>query len=261
LVVIIPVVSGIVIAADSMLMMETPQGRVNCYTGSKIQIAKQPSRTVFAVTGIPIQIAGWKGVAPEDPCEYLRTATPTLNMPSVVKAHIENNDSLEALLSSMEQLRAAAVGAVNQSQISRDLAGKEMLAVVLATYEPTRRTAHVRQFSVSISPDLRAVAGPITAFDLNLEDVGQVFMVGESRWVTAHVINGIGKKFLAPETVTFLSTPRRVQELTIEQAANAATDIINAAAKTTQQVQIPTGIGGPAIRLLISEDAIPKELH
>jgi hypothetical protein len=84
---------------------------------------------------------------------------------------------------------------------------------------------------------------------------------GETDYLNHHVYGGIGRKFISPETITFLATQKSVADTECRDAVAVAMNIIEATSKATTHVPASSGIGGPVDVVILGDEPCAHKLH
>jgi hypothetical protein len=224
-------------------------------------VPREPSRTIVTVTG-----NGTFLPPPVDPidCDYIRTAPRLLDISLVVTHYLEDKKT-ELPTLNVDALAAACVeavekfGAANPGSLPR-FAGRELFAVVLASYNPKTNTAHIRRFGVSITPAAEAQATPITVVDVPAENKVGFWAFGETDYLNRNVFGGVGLRFIPDSTRKFILGKKSAREVSSDEAAAVAQSIINAASLTTELVPPPSGIGGPVDIFSLGDHPQPQKI-
>lgn len=257
LVAVVPSRDGLAIASDSRLTFMGAQ----CDGAFKILAPARPARTVAIVTGDGVFVPP-PPADETDPCRYLATAPRQLDIGAAVVATLERGG--DAAQISMAAVAAACVNAVEQFRTEhpealRRYAGREMFSVVVASYDPQKRAAMLRNFVVRLDPrTLHAQAARMTETAVTPQTAGGVWIYGETEWVNRNVYAGAGRRFLAPHTIEFLGARRPVRETPMNLAAATAANVIAAASRAAQETPPPSGIGGPLRVMVVGSSPRPE---
>jgi hypothetical protein len=143
------------------------------------------------------------------------------------------------------------------------LRGQNIFQVAVASYDDAEKLALIRSSRVDLSND-----GIVTADDVKLErfkstDKLQLSLFGEADYLTSQVFGGPGQCFLGERYGRFrnMGPDAEIGEIGATVGADFATDLIEAAEKTSLLVQPKTGIGGPIDILLLGGDRRPQRLR
>lgn len=261
LVAVVPARDGLAIAADSRFtFMGAP-----CDGAFKIIEPARPLRTVAFVTGDSIFVA--PPPTGENPCHYLATAPRLLDVGAVVKDYLDRSPDDAAGISTAG-LAAACVRAIQrfERRYPRALsgsAGREIVSVVVVSYDPVRHISTLRNFVVRRVGGKR---GQVEAARRSVARVGPanlrgVWIYGEVGYVNRSVYDGPGQRFLAPATQKFLRLREPIGGVTMAEAAAAAENVVEAASRTAEIDPPASGIGGPVRGVVLSgaqhPDALP----
>ena len=260
LVVLAPSADGLVVAADSRISFLGAE----CDGQFKIVEPSRPARTVAMVTGdaifVPPPPAGEREL-----CGYLKSAPRLLDIGEVVRRYLEHEASgagefsLEAL--GRECVAAADRFAQANPGALQAYAGREIFSVIVAGYDPRRRTATLRNFVVRMDSATRRIeTGRMTTITVGTADRRGVWIYGESGYVEANVLSGLGRKYLDAATLDFILTAAPVAEAPLSRAVAAAVNVINAASRTTVTLPAPSGIGGSVNVVLVGRKRRPEPI-
>jgi len=260
LAVLVPSADGLVVAADSRISFMGTQ----CDGQFKIIEPSRPAHIVAMVTGdslfVPPPPAGVR-----DLCRYLQTAPHLLDIGEVVRRYLEHQAGKRGEIS-LEALGKECVGAVDRFAQANPgalqaYAGREIFSVVVAAYDPRRRTATLQNFVVrNDSATHRIESGRMTTTTVAAFDRRGVWIYGESSYVEANVLSGVGRKYLDSATLDFILTAAPVAEAPLGRAVAAAVNLISAASRTTETIPPPSGIGGSVNVVLLGRDTRPKRV-
>jgi hypothetical protein len=247
LVAVVPARDGLAIAADSRF---TFMG-ASCDGAFKIIEPARPLRTVAFVTGDSIFVA--PPPVGENPCRYLATAPRLLDMGAVVKAYLDRSEDNAARISTAG-LAAECVRDLQHFERTypRALggyAGREIVSVVVVSYDPVRHVSTLRNFVVRLDPGNDAGGQRVEAVRMSVTTVGPkslrgVWIYGEAGYVNHSVYDGPGQRFLAPATQNFLRVHEAIGAVTAMEAVAAAEDVVKAASRMAEIDPPASGIGG-----------------
>ena len=260
LVVIVPSADGLVVAADSRASVFG----VSCDGQFKITDLRRPERTVVAVTGEAAFIRP-PGAGVQDVCGYLKSAPRLLDISSVVKRYLERKEA-DPFKLSLDDLGAECVGEVERFRRGypdalEEYAGREIFSVVIARYDPHSKDSVVLNFVVRMDAATRKVeAGRFTRVLISQQSRRGVWSFGETDYLNKNVFGGVGRGFLTGDTVSFILDVKPVSEARLDQAVAVATNMIEAASKTTRVVPSPSGIGGPIDIVLLGKKRHPEQI-
>jgi hypothetical protein len=259
LVVMIPFGDGLVVAADSRQTIPISGAETRyCDNSTKIHIVKRPARTVFVVPGVL-----YATPMPQEKlsCDELQSLPRTLDIPSVVRgyleasAHFNFRNLVEACTDAL-----ASYKALNPMAVQRFFGGLPMFSVVVATYDIGERTTRIWKVPIGFSAEGEPKVGTMAEDRFRSTDTQTAQLFGLGGYVKTHVFSGPGKKFMKPETVSFLATIKPISELSVEAASEIARDIVQAASRTLESIPAPFGIGGPVNVVVIGRDEAPQKL-
>ncbi|MDR3725481.1 MAG: hypothetical protein P4K86_00410 [Terracidiphilus sp.] len=261
LVVLVPSVDGLVVAADSRTSVLGAQ----CDGQFKIVQLKRPSRTVVMVTGDGVFIPPPSATEP-DLCRYQQSAPRLLDMAAVVTSYLERKGANPARLS-LEDLGAECVRAAERFQALHPEAfqshlGGEIFSVVLASYDPKAKVSTLRNFVVRISRESHKIeAARFSNITVASTDRRGLWAYGETDYVEKQVYGGFGRQFLTASTLDFILQDKPVAQASQDEAVAAAVNLIQAASRAAQQVPAASAIGGPIDVVLLGRKPRPQQLQ
>lgn len=256
LVAVVPSRDGVAVAADSRLTFLGAQ----CDGAFKILVPAKPSRTLAVVTGDSVFVA--PPPANADPCRYLETAPRLLDIDAVVAAALaKSGPEISTAAVSQACLRALRAFARRYPGVLSPYASRDVFSVVIVTYNPTRKSTTLRNFVLRMdSAGLHASAARVTETTVGLKDPRDVWVYGETAWMSAAVYNGPGRHFLSPATLAFLTDRRPLADVPLLEAAAVAGNIVEAASRTALANPPPSGIGGQVHVIAIGTQPQPQPL-
>jgi hypothetical protein len=129
----------------------------------------------------------------------------------------------------------------------------------VAGYDFRRRTATLRNFVVRMDSATRRIeTDRMTTITVAASDRRGVWIYGESGYVEANVLSGLGRKYLDAATLDFILTAAPVAEAPLSRAVAAAVNVINAASRTTRTLPASSGIGGSVNVVLVGRKPRPE---
>jgi hypothetical protein len=259
LVAVVPSRDGVVVAADSRLSFLGAQ----CDGAFKLLVPAKPVRTIAVVTGDGIFVA--PPPAGADPCRYMETAARLLDIKAVVADALSKTGPDPARIStaavSRGCLRAVREFARRYPGVLKPYAGREVFSVVLVSYDAARKAATLRNFVVRIdSTGGQAGVGRLTESTLDAKSPRDIWVYGETGWMSKAVYSGAGRRFLSPATLAFLAERRPIGEVSLDEGAAVAGNIVEAASRTAEVDRPPSGIGGQIHVIVIGLAPEPKPL-
>src|SRR5262245_5128804 len=263
LVAIIPSASGLIVAADSRITFHFNGTNLYCDNIFKITEPAKPDRTLVTITG---SNTNWHftNVPPSKVCEFIAENPAQFDANSIVKSAIENNPALATV--QVGNLPELVVKDVNSFLDIRPGAydarkGKQMFRVAISTYEPSEMASTIVSFSLDLSLTGEVTSSTIETqrFEQNSQATVQLF--GESGFLVNQVLNGPGKQFLDARYGRFQQIKGAIRDVPAEIAADFASNLIEAAARTTLIVPVEAGIGGPVDIALIGSEPRPKRIR
>ena len=257
LVVMIPTTAGLLVAADSRALV----GDRVFDDGFKIVELSRRHPTVVTVTGEGIFVE-----APPPDAEvglYLRGAPRLLDVEGVVQRFLEANP--QRLTSDIVQVLAEqCVTAVDRFQeqcptaVAR-FAGGLMFTVVVGSYDPDHDRSLMAQVVAGV--DASGRRGEVRATTLWEKHAGErreTFLFGDTEYVQRHVL--VRREYLRKYRA-FVANGRTVHETQVDEAMGAATNLIEATARTTDGAADAPKIGGPIDVVLLGRDPQPRRLR
>jgi hypothetical protein len=112
-----------------------------------------------------------------------------------------------------------------------------------------------------MAPDGQFSASGFKVSEHRRDDECQVMLLGEVNYLIEHVFGGVGRAFLGERYGRFRNSMTVIREADFNLAADFATDIIEAAGRTTALVPAQTGIGGPVDVLFLGKNERPQKLR
>jgi hypothetical protein len=263
LVIMVPFNAGLIIAADSRT---DPVAGVHCDDQFKISEPRHPDRTVVTITGVATILEKSQSVPLSQICEQIRDAGRILDIQKEVIDYLEGSESETIVALDMKGLIDKCLAATSKAGPLAPInlqsrRGQDLFSVVLATYHSQNRVAAARGFVIGISQQLEPVLVRTFKRSATSEHSQQYWAFGETKYLYDHVIMGAGRQYLSPATIDFRNKQRPVRELTLEKAEALAIDLIQAAARATDVVTPPSGIGGKIDIALLGRDPRPKHLQ
>jgi hypothetical protein len=260
LVVTAPSKDGLIVAADSKMDFGND---VICDFHHKISEPNRPDRTVVAVAGASLNMPGPPAGVVLD-CAYLRQAPRHFDINALAKSYLETSEVNVATMK-MDQLAALCIETIAAFQKARgndirSFWGNRMFRVILANYEPAARRSTVKSFSLR----LRANGEPFVS-EHETQVTGPaspriITATGETEFLQKQVMNGPGKQFLT-NAYREWGKKTTIADIDHSLALNAAVDMIEAAAKTSNLPRSDIVIGGPVDAVLLGNQPRPQRLR
>ncbi len=256
LVAVVPSRDGVAVAADSRLTFLGSQ----CDGAFKILVPASPARTLAVITGDSLFVA--PPPAGANPCRYLETAPRLLDIEAVVaQALAKSGPEISTAAVSAACLRAVRSFARRYPGALKPYAGRNIFSVVLIGFNPAAKTTTLRNFVLRMdAAGLHASAARLTETTVGLKDPRDIWVYGETDWLSSTVYNGPDRRFLDSATLAFLADRRPVSEVPLLEAAAVAGNIVEAAARTAQTNPPPSGIGGQVHVIAIGPEPQPQPL-
>ena len=245
-VVIIPFAEGVVVAADSRSM---ESGTAS--TATTLMVPAGPNRTVVAVTGL-VEAGRAKGPFEE--------GVKDLDIGSAVLSFLEQKNKPLPDIEMAELLRHCAAAfrrfAERRKEVLKEYAGRDVFNVVLASYDPDKRIAHIRHIAVGVAPNLELVGFIKRGADTSTErDRSFAATFGKTKNLEAG--------FQSERARKFRSELPYAQNLSQDQAADIAADVVKGVseAEATDRLN-PLGstVGGPVNIVVIDSAPEPRKL-
>jgi hypothetical protein len=260
LVVMVPTAEGLVIGADSRDTISGKNGYQHfCDDVFKIVEISRFDRTAFVVTGHSTILDLSEAIYLDQVCSQRRAI---FDIAAVVKQAFESGRTLPNNV--LETLPEICVRAVKEFSSTNNtyasLLGKQLFQIAVGRFEPSDSISIVDSFAVALGEDgeVRPIDSKSQRFKLDQEP--SLTLYGEAGYLTQSVFNGPGAQFLTDRYSRFKNGPKRIEDVEVTVGADFATDLIEAAAKTSLIVLPSTGIGGPVDVILLGKDARPKRI-
>jgi hypothetical protein len=269
LAVVVPSADGLVVAADSReSILET-----ECDGNFKIIEPRRPDRTVVIVTGDAIFVSPppWgtgtpaNQRRPQDACAYIQSAPRLLDIAAVVTRYLEKNKTPVENLS-LDALAYPCVAALRRFQEShadalQTLIGRDVFSVLVAHYDPKSRASILLNFIVHIDAATREIrSGRAVRTVIRPRNRRGVWAFGETDYLNQNVYRGFGREFLTASTQSLILDDMPVIDTPLDQSVAAAVNVIRAAARTTETVPAPSGIGGSISVVLLGYRRRPQPI-
>lgn len=257
LVMMIPTRDGLVVAADTR---HTLLG-VSCDNDSKIYFPKRPAGTVVTVTGTGNFLAV-KQPFVSDPCEEIAQSPVLLSIPPIVTAYLEEKNVTAAnvqLAELAERCVARLKLLFSNPFLAGQYVGKTVFTVVVGSYDPEKRLSAIRSFTVDLPTATQIAVNTDVDAQYALPNQPDFRAFGQGQYLVDHVLNGVGKQFVDAKYEEFLKK-KSISDIDAKFAADVAVNLIEATSKTTELVQIPSGVGGPIDVFLIGSNG-PERLR
>jgi hypothetical protein len=251
LVVLIPTQDGLLFTADS----RTTVKEVSCDNAVKIVELTHRKHTAISVTGQG-KVLPDDGSAMIDPCRYIKTTPPLLDIESLVQQELESGSGIlrqEEILTLANKCKAVVAKYAFDCERFKPLEefrGKGILRVVIGSYNPADRTFLIVTFEIAAGEDLTVQVGDIEWKEMSMEDRGGPMLFGEVSYVEQHVYNlASGLEYFN----AFEQSGKKVKDTTVAEAQAAAVNLIEATSLRTEKIPASSGIGGPVDVLLVDD--------
>ena len=258
---VVPARDGLVIAADSRLTFMGAE----CDGAFKILIPTRPAHTAVIVTGDSFFVMpGPEGK--HGSCRYLATAPRLLDIGSVVTHALEQQAGNDAAQISVAGLTRACIRALARFQrrypsVLRAYAGRDLFSVVIASYDPARHAATVRNFVLRRNARTgRIETGRSNETVLTPRSRRGIWIYGETGWFNRRVYAGPGRRFLTAPTLQLLDPRTTIAATTRAEAVAAAENVVAAAIRTARILPPSSGIGGPIRVVFVGASPHPERM-
>ncbi|UPJ57640.1 hypothetical protein [Bradyrhizobium sp. 192] len=259
LVLVIPTVAGLIVAADSRLGISTPDWTIVCDNVFKITEVEGVDRTVVFTSGYGT-IWALAGVQTDKVCEHVASNKPKFDAQAILANTARGpGASLEDIAREVVLATAAYIASHPADYATR--IGQFLFQSALARFDPDTRRASVESFSVTLGVDLSVSATDLKTQQYFPIDGCGLKVFGEANYLTNAVFNGPGRQFLGERYGRFRNAMTTIEHAEAEPAADFAVEIIEAASRTTSIVPSETGIGGPVDIVLVGDDTRPQRLR
>ncbi len=260
LIVVIPTADGIVVAADSRGVV-----RGNPIDGrKKLHVASTRRPVVFAVTGA----ADFPHACPPN-VEFIDWMTDPLYVfraSDCVRSYLGRNPSFVLTEVALSAVAVDLAGAVSVflsrcPQKLDEFSGRDICVLVVCQTE-SRESSLCGSVGLSVKPDGEVVLCTPTVRRYRSTDEKHLDFFGEWQYAWDVVVQGEGKQFLREEETLIWNARRLVKDLSGFEGARFASSIIEAAARTTAFVPIPSGsgIGGAVTALILTSTDVGPPL-
>lgn len=254
----IPTTDGLLVAADSRACF----GSHVFDDGFKILELTRRHPTVITVTGEGIFVEAPSGdVADVD--DYVRTAPRVLDAESVVQHFLEANP--QRLTPDIVQVLAEqCAGAVDRFReqcpdVVERFADAPMFNVVVGSYDPDHDRSLMAHVVTGVeSSGRRGDVRSAILWEKHAGEKRETFLFGEADYVQRHVL--VRREFLRKYR-TFVANGRTIHETTVDDAMAAATNLIEATSRMSENMDGAPRIGGPIDVVLLGRDPRPLRLR
>jgi hypothetical protein len=261
LVVMVPTADGLVMAADSRDTIFGNNGyRHFCDDVFKIVEINKFDRTAFVVTGHTTVLDLSQAIYLDQICSKRRAV---FDIVAVVKQAFESGRTLpNAVLETLPQVCISAVTDFSSTSSGYDsLRGKQLFQIAVGRFDPSESVSTVDSFAIVLSENGEIRSADLKSQRFKLDQEPSLLLYGESGYLTQNVFNGPGIQFLTERYMRFKNGQKHVADVDVAVGADFATDLIEAATKTSSIVPSTTGIGGPVDVILLGKDARPKRIR
>lgn len=245
LVVMVAANGGAVLASDTRLTVEN----AFCDGVEKFVEPLRPDHAMLFVTGrrgfYPIDIQ-----QTTDVCAYVRRVPREFDLAEVARRHFEdaNTNVADLDLASVgrhcaEETRQYILGS---KYAIWGMPGEAISSLVFVDYNPVSLQVAVRSVQL-------VFGASFAQFDYRLglneqfgpDDIAEPILFGEQLYFTQHVMPRFLEGPIKEETRKYWLKFPAVRQMPFDTAIDIATDIIQAASRTTETIAANSGIGGP----------------
>jgi hypothetical protein len=253
LVIVIPTVDGLVVAADSRTRFRDKF--YDCR--EKLHVSATRAPIVFAITGsgeFP-----WSVPPGVDPEESLRNGPFAFRGRDSVLAYLERDPDWVISNTGLESIGKELATGFSKFLAcypakARDFIGKNICLLVLCQIAPVSGELLVGSIAIGIDPNQIACPKAPWFSRFTPPDATDSLFFGARDYVVDHVQHGAGRQFLSQDAESIWSGMGIVQNLRAHEAARLARSIIAATEKISETTTIPDGIGigGPVSCRLVT---------
>lgn len=259
LVLVIPTVAGLIVAADSRLGISTPNWTIACDNMFKIAEVEGVDRTVIFTTGYST-VWDLAGVQTDKVCEQVASSKPKFDAQAIL-ANAARRTGVSSTDIAQEVVHATAAYIASHPADYATRIGQFLFQSAIARFDPETRRGSVESFSVALGADLSVSATNLNIEEFYPSDSCRLNLFGEASYLTNAVFSGPGMQFLGERYGRFRNSMTTIELAEPQPAADFVVDIIEAASRTTSIVQSETGIGGPVDVVLVGDDPRPQRLY
>ena len=260
LVLMVPTSAGLIIGADSRNTLFGPNG-IQIYrdNGYKITEVDRFDRLAFVVTG---RSSVWDlsgGEYVHDICTQGKTV---FDVAAIVKQALERAEAVPTnVLQTLPEICVRAVRRFSATNRAfEELRGKQLFQVAVGSYQNIQEISRVQSFSISIANDGLVSAADLKTQEFYPDQSRSLVVFGEANYLKQHVFRGPGLQYLTDSYGHFRNGATRIRDTEPTMACDFVSDLLEAAARTTNLIPPATGIGGPTDILLVGKPARPQRL-
>lgn len=260
LVVLVPAGAGIVLAADTRYTL----GQTYCDGNAKLFVPKLRKNTIVFDTGAGLLFPLNKAHQVVDPCAYMKSTNPELDIPRFLLNQIDAAPKRILSQTEIEGIGRRCVAAIktyaekHQAAHPLDsLIGQHMFRAGIASYDAEHEMGLVGTFTVLVDAHGTPMLDDVVWRQILKSDKVQVKKFGETEYVERYVISS-GQKLLSPYNAL---ADKIVSQTSLVDATSAAVSLIAATEETAKMIKPPTGIGGPIDVATITKMGAVLERH
>jgi hypothetical protein len=264
LIILIPTSSGLVIAADSRITIFPNDGSGLLYCDNIFKIAEIQGRerTALFLTGYST-VWDFSNVPLGEVCRYVGQGNGKFDAGGIAKRFLEHSpadiDAVGSLPDGLSEATRQFIQSNPDDYAARR--GLQLFQVGIASYDFDLKKSQIRSFSVDMDSAGAVSHSAYKVEEFEPDDACRLVTFGEVTYLIENVFNGPGIQFLGERYGRFRNSMTIIQATDAVLAADFATDIIEAAEKTTSIVGVETAIGGPVDVLLLGEHPKPHRMR
>jgi hypothetical protein len=199
-----------------------------------------------------------------DVCRHVQQNNAKFDANVILKEAIERRPSF--MSTDINELPKVCIDAIDKYSAANPTAfdsrrGAQSFQVAVSSYDHVRGTSKVQSFTVNMGSDSVVTASDVKLQEFHPDDEWQLILFGEANYLTDYVFSGVGIQFLGDRYGKFRNGPTIIRKTEQRLAVDFASELIEAATKTTAIVAAPTGIGGPVDVLLLGKSPRPQRLR
>jgi hypothetical protein len=249
-----PVKDGLVVAADSRASFSGQY----CDHQFKILEPEHLARTIVATAGL-LEVQSGRLTPSSNLCEYMSASRRVLDVQAVVLDSLERSGAKTGLDVDIYALASRCTEAVRDAKLHGTWLNDRrqiLFGIVIATYED--RVAEARGFTIAIDEHLAPVIRTTLELEATEDEQGRIWAFGDTETYNRAVQQ---KQYLSDATRQFVIARKPAKDTTVQEAAAAAVDLINAAARVSAITRPPGNIGGPIDVVLLGAEPRPRRLQ
>jgi hypothetical protein len=258
LAVFLPTRAGLVVAADQR---QSPQG-IFCDGINKILVPNGMPRTVVVITGY-ITLQDTTRIPKSELCKHLAETPAPIDFGRTALKFLESQHS------SLEKIDGQAFADHVHADIEpylragnlRPFFGTRLAQIIIANFEPDTKTSMVLALGVDIDRNGAFTLQPLPVANhttvkgttFQPQNGRAILPFGEVEYFQQNVIAGLGTRFLGDAYREFLQK-ETISDIDAQLGSSVAANLIEAAAKATDIIAAPSGIGGGVSVALIADE-------